>query len=104
MTCMCWQSAVELPKLPVPALETTLSKYLQMARVLLTDSQYERTRAAVRAFGIPGGVGHRLQRYILDKQQAEENWVSIFRTFYDASNISLISYHNPIFMVNLIFF
>ncbi|KAF4526375.1 hypothetical protein B566_EDAN013693 [Ephemera danica] len=67
---------VELPKLPVPALETTLSKYLQMARVLLTEPQYERTRANVRSFGSPGGVGHRLQRYLLERQQTEENWES----------------------------
>lgn len=36
-----------LPKLPVPALEQTLQKYLRSVRPLLTDEEYAKTQKVI---------------------------------------------------------
>jgi Choline/Carnitine o-acyltransferase len=63
----------ELPKLPVPSLEQTLGKYLQFARVIMSDTQFEKTRSAVQAFET--NEGPRLQSILLDRHNDQDNWV-----------------------------
>lgn len=64
-----------LPKLPVPALEHTMNRYLDTMKPVLTDVQHERLRQIVDKFAGPGGLGPKLQLYLLDRQQKLDNWV-----------------------------
>jgi hypothetical protein len=72
---VCFQDIV-LPKLPVPNLEQTLERYLATVKPIVTDSQYERTKAMVRAFGSSNGQGPRLQEKLLQRREEHDNWVS----------------------------
>jgi len=58
----------------VPSLEQTLTKYLQFARVILTDVQFEKTRRSVQAFG--KNEGPRLQSILQERHNDQDNWVS----------------------------
>ncbi|KAI7861826.1 acyltransferase ChoActase/COT/CPT [Spinellus fusiger] len=66
-----------LPKLPVPALQTTLQKYLETVRPLLSDEDYSHTHKAVQEFEAPGGVGEKLQERLLAKANDPSvvNWM-----------------------------
>ncbi|KAI5785026.1 carnitine acetyl transferase [Peziza echinospora] len=66
-----------LPKLPVPTLEETATRYLKSLEPLLTKSELERSKAAVQDFIRPGGVGEELQKKLLAKaaDPAVKNWM-----------------------------
>lgn len=63
-----------LPKVPVPALDQTMAEYLRVLQPIATPQQLERTRAIIKQFTAPNGLGMTLQQYLLDKQEAEDNW------------------------------
>ncbi|KAF5300477.1 hypothetical protein FQA39_LY02276 [Lamprigera yunnana] len=65
---------VVLPKLPVPALEETLAKYEKTMRPLLDEAGRQRLKGIVEKFGGQGGIGPRLQLYLLERQQKLDNW------------------------------
>lgn len=73
--CIHFQAAA-LPKLPVPSLETTLEKYEKTLQPLLNDASRERLKNLIEKFGGSGGLGPKLQLYLLQKQQKTDNWVS----------------------------
>jgi Choline/Carnitine o-acyltransferase len=75
----------ELPRLPVPSLEQTLAKYLQFARVIMSDDQFEKTRRAVQAFET--NEGPKLQSILLDRHNDQDNWV---RTLLFSMTISIL--------------
>ncbi|GAA5814091.1 hypothetical protein MFLAVUS_007581 [Mucor flavus] len=66
-----------LPKLPVPALSGTLSKYLQSVRPLLDDAEYQKTEQAAKDFEAPGGLGTKLQERLLARfnDPSVVNWM-----------------------------
>ncbi|KAJ8917224.1 hypothetical protein NQ315_012716 [Exocentrus adspersus] len=64
----------ELPKLPVPPLERTLQKYEKTLRPLLNEHEQERLHKIVERFGAPGGLGPKLQLYLLDRREKTDNW------------------------------
>ncbi|KAI8875652.1 acyltransferase ChoActase/COT/CPT [Backusella circina FSU 941] len=66
-----------LPRLPVPDLHTTLTKYLLSARPLIDDEQYEITRQAVQEFEAPGSLGQELQRRLIERYNDPKivNWM-----------------------------
>ncbi|KAI8391602.1 acyltransferase ChoActase/COT/CPT [Radiomyces spectabilis] len=66
-----------LPKLPVPALNGTLQKYLKSVRPLLSDEDYKHTEQAVKEFEAPGGVGEKLQERLLARANDPKivNWL-----------------------------
>ncbi|KAG0171267.1 Carnitine O-acetyltransferase mitochondrial [Apophysomyces sp. BC1034] len=66
-----------LPKLPVPALHTTLQKYLKTVRPLLSDEDYKRTEQAAKEFEAPGGLGEKLQQRLLARASDPSvvNWL-----------------------------
>ncbi|KAI4459911.1 carnitine o-acyltransferase [Holotrichia oblita] len=66
--------ATKLPKLPVPPLEQTLAKYEKTMRPLLNEKEREKLKQLIENFGGPGGLGPRLQLYLLDQQQKLDNW------------------------------
>uniref|UniRef100_A0A3Q2QS61 carnitine O-palmitoyltransferase n=2 Tax=Cyprinodontoidei TaxID=8087 RepID=A0A3Q2QS61_FUNHE len=63
-----------LPHLPVPAIQDTLSRYLESVRPLLTDSEFERMTKLADEF--ESTLGHRLQRYLKLKALWATNYVS----------------------------
>ncbi|KAI8061277.1 acyltransferase ChoActase/COT/CPT [Thamnidium elegans] len=66
-----------LPKLPVPALSATLTKYLQSVRPLLDDAEYQKTEQAAKDFEAPGGLGTKLQERLLARfnDPSVVNWM-----------------------------
>ncbi|CAG9120677.1 unnamed protein product [Plutella xylostella] len=66
----------ELPKLPLPPLQATLDTYLEFAAVVASQVRVEHTRALVRAFAAPDGVGPKLQAVLEARREEKENWVS----------------------------
>ncbi|XP_077870512.1 choline O-acetyltransferase-like [Saccoglossus kowalevskii] len=64
-----------LPKLPVPPLNATLEKYLQILKPILSVEQYENSRKIVEEFGRAGGEGERLQQKLLEYAETKRNWV-----------------------------
>ncbi|RUS91027.1 hypothetical protein EGW08_001244 [Elysia chlorotica] len=65
-----------LPKLPVPELQSTLDKYLSLVRTVVSPAEFARTKRAVEQFLKPGGPGHLLQEYLLQRQQGTDNWAN----------------------------
>lgn len=63
-----------LPKVPVPPLEQTMSEYLRAIQPIVPSHQYEKTERIVRKFSEQPGP--RLYQYLVDKREAEDNWVS----------------------------
>ncbi|CAO3616295.1 unnamed protein product [Cunninghamella echinulata] len=66
-----------LPKLPVPALQGTLQKYLQSVRPLLSDDDYKKTEELVKEFEAPGGLGTKLQERLVARANDPNvvNWL-----------------------------
>ena len=67
-----------LPKLPVPSLEETSSRYLKSLHPLLTKDEYSASEKAVAAFNQPGSVGQKLQERLVRKAQDPKvrNWIA----------------------------
>lgn len=65
-----------LPKLPVPKLNDTLSKFLITAQPHLTPEKFENTKNVVKEFGQSGGIGEKLQKLLEKRAETKENWLS----------------------------
>jgi carnitine O-acetyltransferase len=65
-----------LPRLPVPKLSDTLSKFLDTVEPHLTSDRFENTKNIVREFGKNGGVGEKLQKLLEQRAATKENWLS----------------------------
>lgn len=63
-----------MPKLPVPSLDGTMSRYLLTVRPFVTDDEYSRLQSLADQF--KGGLGKRLQRYLWVKSWWAPNYVS----------------------------
>ena len=66
---------IELPHLPVPSLQQSLSKYLQAVRCLVEDNDFNRTKRIAEDFGKEGGIGEMLQEKLIERSHIEVNWV-----------------------------
>jgi carnitine O-acetyltransferase len=76
-----WVSKLELvnaiPRLPIPPLQTTLSRYLQIVRPLVSEKQYSETCNKVAEFGATEGV--RLDALLHElSTQAPTSWLEGF--------------------------
>ncbi|PKS11583.1 hypothetical protein jhhlp_003348 [Lomentospora prolificans] len=82
-----------LPRLPVPTLEETATRYLKSLRALLTPAELEASKAAVEEFIKPGGVGQRLQEKLVARREdpKHKNW--IYEWWNDAA---YLSYRDPV--------
>lgn len=67
-----------LPKVPVPPLDETMADYIRALEPITTPAQLERTKELIKQFVAPQGLGPRLHQYLLDKRDAEDNWVSFY--------------------------
>ncbi|XP_055622484.1 choline O-acetyltransferase isoform X2 [Toxorhynchites rutilus septentrionalis] len=63
-----------LPKVPIPTLTQTMAEYLRVLQPIVTPQQLERSRSVIKQFTAPNGPGATLQRHLLDKREAEDNW------------------------------
>ncbi len=66
-----------LPRLPVPSLDSTLSKYLKAVKHLVNEIDYEKTLKLANEFSKSGGLGEKLQRFLVERSKTTENWVSL---------------------------
>lgn len=82
-----------LPRLPVPTLEETASRYLTSLEPLLTPEKLEASKAAVQEFIKPGGIGHKLQEKLVARREdpKHKNW--IYEWWNDAA---YLSYRDPV--------
>ncbi|KAJ3296830.1 hypothetical protein HDU79_005622 [Rhizoclosmatium sp. JEL0117] len=62
-----------VPRLPIPALEATCTRYLESCRPLLSAEELERTTAAVQTFSRSGGFGEELQSRLRALDKTEPN-------------------------------
>ncbi|KAJ8024622.1 Peroxisomal carnitine O-octanoyltransferase [Holothuria leucospilota] len=62
-----------LPSLPVPSLEGTLTKYLESVKPFVSEEEYRETEGIVRHFG--NGVGKTLHQKLVEKAKKEKNWI-----------------------------
>uniref|UniRef100_A0A8C2KUV1 Carnitine O-acetyltransferase n=1 Tax=Cyprinus carpio TaxID=7962 RepID=A0A8C2KUV1_CYPCA len=67
-----------LPKLPVPPLQQTCSRYLASLEPLISAEEMTHTRELMDEFLRPGGIGERLQKSLERRARKTENWVSRF--------------------------
>jgi carnitine O-acetyltransferase len=82
-----------LPKLPVPTLEETASRYLKSLQPLLSPLELEASKKAVEEFVAPNGPGPKLQQKLLAKREDPKvkNWL------YDWWNdAAYLSYRDPV--------
>jgi choline O-acetyltransferase len=42
----------------------------------VSSEEFEKTKKIVAEFGRPGGIGELLQKKLLERAEAKENWVS----------------------------
>lgn len=80
----------QLPKLPVPTLQETCSKYLKTVEPFLSPQQLEKTKANIDAF-VSGGQGQELQRRLQDFAKDKDNWLAEFWDDY-----AYMSYRDPV--------
>lgn len=81
----------QLPKLPVPTLQETCSKYLKTVEPFLSSSQLETTKAHVEEFLQTGGPGEVLQKRLEDFAKDKDNWLAEFWDDY-----AYMSYRDPV--------
>uniref|UniRef100_A0A2A4J498 Choline O-acetyltransferase n=1 Tax=Heliothis virescens TaxID=7102 RepID=A0A2A4J498_HELVI len=83
---------VQLAKLPVPELETTMESYLEFAAVVVSQQALEHSRGLVRGF--MEELGPRLQEILTDRQKEMDNWchkdlvndIAVFSKAFDKDN------------------
>lgn len=82
-----------LPKLPVPSLEETAARYIKTLQPLLSDTEFTDSKAAVKDFISPGGIGAQLQERLLARRDdpKHKNWLSEW--WNDAA---YLSYRDPV--------
>ena len=82
-----------LPRLPVPSLEETASRYLKSVHAVVNDAEYERTKKAVEAFVRPGGQGQTLQERLLARaaDPKRANWLTEWW-----NSAAYLSYRDPV--------
>lgn len=78
-----------LPHLPLPKLEDTLSKYLKSVQPLLPSDKFQKTANLVEAFA--KGSGIQLQNLLKAKAEKSENWLADWWT-----KVAYLSYRSPV--------
>lgn len=52
-----------------------MDEYLRALEPVMSHQQHDRTKAIVKQFQSPSGLGPILHQYLADKREAEDNWV-----------------------------
>ncbi|KAH9280349.1 Choline O-acetyltransferase [Echinococcus granulosus] len=69
-----WDLSKPLPKLPVPELRTTLTRYLGVVAPIVDEETFKRTRRLVHEFIRSGGEGDKLQAELKAYAKTQVNW------------------------------
>ncbi|KAI1348188.1 acyltransferase ChoActase/COT/CPT [Xylaria sp. FL0043] len=82
-----------LPRLPVPTLEETATRYVKSIHPLLSPIEFAASKKAVDEFIRPGGVGEKLQKKLIARREdpKTKNW--IYEWWNDAA---YLSYRDPV--------
>ncbi|KAI5949866.1 CAT2 [Candida jiufengensis] len=81
----------QLPKLPVPELQETASKYIKTIEPFLNSKQLESSKAKIEEFIQPGGIGEELQKRLNSFAKGKDNWLAEFWDDY-----AYMSYRDPV--------
>ncbi|CAG8534714.1 7753_t:CDS:2, partial [Funneliformis caledonium] len=66
----------KLPRLPIPSLEESTTKYLNSLKPLLSSEEFEYTKQHVKDFIKPGGLGQKLHQRLIDIDRISPyNWL-----------------------------
>lgn len=65
-----------LPRMPVPALRSSLHKFLNAVKPLVSESELEATRVLANEFVKENGLGEKLQRLLVEKSKTTDNWLA----------------------------
>lgn len=87
----------QLPKLPVPTLEETSTRYLKSIQPLLSSEQFQNLSKAVADF--VAGPGKQLQSRLVDFAKDKDNWLAEWWDDY-----AYMSYRDPVVPYVLYFF
>lgn len=89
-----FESDEKLPSLPVPALDTTLEKYVESIKPFATQEEIKNAQRMVKEFKT--GSGLELQEHLVKKASLERNWLSGWweKYAYLMSRDSLIPFYN----------
>uniref|UniRef100_A0A8D8YHI3 Choline O-acetyltransferase n=1 Tax=Cacopsylla melanoneura TaxID=428564 RepID=A0A8D8YHI3_9HEMI len=68
------QTPVAVPKLPVPSLEHTMTRYLDTLQPILDSNSFDHTRQLISSFMAPSGVGQQLQNILIQRSMEYDNW------------------------------
>ncbi|RKP34184.1 acyltransferase ChoActase/COT/CPT [Dimargaris cristalligena] len=81
-----------LPRLPVPNLHQTATKYLESLKPLLTPEEWQHSAAQMADFIKPGGQGETLQQLLKSYATTQQNWLDTWwrRTVYLESRAPLM--------------
>ncbi|KAF1988101.1 CoA-dependent acyltransferase [Aulographum hederae CBS 113979] len=66
----------DLPGLPVPSLDVTVSALSKSQRLVLSEDDYVKSKSAIDKFAEPDGIGHQLQARLLEYSKTTSNWLS----------------------------
>lgn len=82
-----------LPRLPVPTLAETATRYLKSVHPLLSTSEFDSTTKAVQEFIKPGGIGSQLQEKLIARREnsKHKNW--LYEWWND---VAYLSYRDPV--------
>ena len=96
-----------LPRLPVPGLHETCTKFVEWVQPLLSEEEFTKTKQIVDEFQSPGGDGEKLQKELMKWSQRSDisNWLEpLWDDMYLKSrspvaiskNFSIVCEQNPI--------
>ncbi|XP_063376290.1 carnitine O-acetyltransferase [Cydia fagiglandana] len=88
-TAKTYSTAQKLPRLPVPKLDDTLSKYLKTAKPHLNNEEYDVTCNLAKDFAT--GVGQDLQTLLEKRAQQHTNWLEEWWL-----NTAYLEYRDPV--------
>nr|XP_018265940.1 carnitine O-acetyltransferase [Kwoniella dejecticola CBS 10117]OBR88098.1 carnitine O-acetyltransferase [Kwoniella dejecticola CBS 10117] len=91
----------DLPKLPIPPLKDSLSRYLRALEGLQTPEEHERTKEVVEEFLIPGGEGERWQSKLEEYARTQDSYIEEFwYESYLSHSDSVVLSLNPFFVLS----
>ncbi|XP_023238363.1 choline O-acetyltransferase-like isoform X1 [Centruroides sculpturatus] len=90
-----------LPKPPVPELSITMQRFLQGMKAVVNDDQYLQAEKSVKEFEKPGGEGERLQLYLKEYAENDDNYVTSIwlEEKYLKNPLPLPVYSSPFFLL-----
>ncbi len=64
-----------LPRLPLPDVDKTLDRYLDAIEAIVTEDEFEATKAKVEAFKSDSTLIEGINEHLKERGENEDNWV-----------------------------